>query len=148
MFRSASRSEPQEPSRVCEPPLFYNLQGLWVGRYGQHGEELIRIDEIPQENRTLLYRAVKLTGDSHVPTGETSFEVTLESHREDDRLVSVFRSARGQVAEDNFRNPQWVSGTLTMIDAVTFDFTWQGVGTGRFRSVHSSDSPSFTGIKG
>lgn len=50
----------------------FNLQGLWVGKYGEHGFEMINVTYVGD---TLVAR--KVTGDRTVPKGEMSFSVNL-----------------------------------------------------------------------
>jgi len=50
----------------------FNLEGLWVGKYGDHGFEMINITYV---GNTLV--AHKVTGDENVPKGEATFKVDL-----------------------------------------------------------------------
>jgi hypothetical protein len=51
----------------------FSLEGVWAGRYGEHGHELIQVEY--DENDMLVAR--KLTGDENVPAGEMTFRVDL-----------------------------------------------------------------------
>jgi hypothetical protein len=57
-------------ARSCLPQ--YNLEGLWVGKYGNHGYEMINVTYVGD---TLI--AFKVTGDRNVPRGEISFQADL-----------------------------------------------------------------------
>lgn len=50
----------------------FNLEGLWVGKYGDHGFEMINVTYV---GNTLV--AYKVTGDENVPKGEITFKVDL-----------------------------------------------------------------------
>eukprot|EP00527_Entomoneis_sp_CCMP2396_P009407 CAMPEP_0198138552 /NCGR_PEP_ID=MMETSP1443-20131203/1937_1 /TAXON_ID=186043 /ORGANISM="Entomoneis sp., Strain CCMP2396" /LENGTH=407 /DNA_ID=CAMNT_0043800357 /DNA_START=168 /DNA_END=1391 /DNA_ORIENTATION=+ len=50
----------------------FNLEGLWVGKFGDHGFEIINCT---YHGDTLI--ATKVTGDRNVPKGEVSFQVDL-----------------------------------------------------------------------
>mmetsp|Transcript_4733 Transcript_4733/g.13655 ORF Transcript_4733/g.13655 Transcript_4733/m.13655 type:complete len:428 (+) Transcript_4733:603-1886(+) len=51
----------------------YNLEGLWVGKYGQHGYEMINVTYQGD-----LLVAYKVTGDKNVPRGEITFQADLD----------------------------------------------------------------------
>jgi len=57
-------------ARGCLP--HYNLEGLWVGKYGSHGYEMINVTYVGD---TLV--AYKVTGDANVPRGEITFQADL-----------------------------------------------------------------------
>ena len=55
----------------------FNLDGLWVGKYGDHGFEMLNCT---YHGDTLV--ATKVTGGGNVPKGEVSFQVDLSPFRD------------------------------------------------------------------
>lgn len=115
----------------------YNLEGLWVGRYGA-GFEMINVT---YSGDTLI--AYKVTGDNNIPRGEVSFTANLSPHRDPrDALDPIVLSdgaaekwgvrrlsrfpGRGHAAEPGFRNPHALAGQLVVIGAegAYFSFAW------------------------
>ena len=131
-------------ARSCLPQ--FNLEGLWVGKYGS-SYDLINITYVGD---TLI--AEKVTGvDSNVPAGAISFQADLHPLaqnpnalrsvvREDDALRPIVLteeaskkwgtkklprySGLGHVAEEGFKNSQWVDGQLIIIGDEYFSFAW------------------------
>ena len=131
-----------EAARACLPQ--FNLQGLWVGRYGST-YDLINITYVGD---TLI--AEKVTGAySNVPKGAITFQADLNPLKQG----NIFRrsnhesalqpivltdkaskkwgtkklprySGLGQVAEENFKNNQWMDGQLIIIGDEYFSFAW------------------------
>lgn len=121
----------------------FNLDGLWVGKYGSHGYELINVTYVGD---TLI--AEKVTGDANVPRGEVSFQVDLNPLQHKVHGYSLPQGAlqpiqltekaaqkwgtkqlpryagNGQVAEENFTNHQWMEGQLIVIGSDYFSFAW------------------------
>lgn len=124
----------------------FNLEGLWVGKYGAHGYELINVTYVAD---TLI--ASKVTGDRNVPKGEITFKVDLhplryrtkkgssaqQSSQQLQPIVLTDKAAKkwgtrklpryaglGQVAEEGFRNHQWMDGQLIIIGDDYFSFAW------------------------
>eukprot|EP00977_Amphora_coffeiformis_P011695 scaffold2829_cov147-Amphora_coffeaeformis.AAC.3 len=132
-------------ARSCLPQ--FNLDGLWVGKYGSHGYELINVTYVGD---TLI--ANKLTGDKNVPRGEITFQVDLHPLRYSNAnqksssknsaqalspITLTEQAARkwgtrklpryaglGQVAEEGFTNNQWMDGQLIIIGDNYFSFAW------------------------
>lgn len=141
-------------ARSCLPQ--FNLEGLWVGKYGTHGYELINVTYVDD---TLI--AEKVTGDRNVPRGELTFKVDLDPLKifktvgrgkktnknnlfdflgEQAKLEPIKltdKAARrwgtsqlprysglGQVAEEGFKNCQWMDGQLIIIGQEYFSFAW------------------------
>jgi hypothetical protein len=140
-------SERALAARSCLPQ--FNLDGLWVGKYGNHGYELINVTYAGD-----ILIATKLTGDKNVPRGEITFQVDLHPLRHsnskksssgisesNNRALSPIalteQAARkwgtrklprysgvGQVAEEGFTNKQWMDGQLIIIGDNYFSFAW------------------------
>jgi len=130
-------------ARSCLPQ--FNLEGLWIGKYGDHGFEMINITYVGD-----IMIAKKVSGDKNVPTGEITFQLDMSPPLSDSSLRSL-RSTRkplenivlsieaakrwgtsqitrylglGQVAEEGFVNNQWVDGQLIVISEEYFSFSW------------------------
>lgn len=127
-------------ARLVIPQL--NMHGLWVGKYGDHGFEMINIT---YAGDTLI--ATKVTGDQNVPKGEVTFTVDLSPHIHSARgMLSLepielnARAARqwgkkflpryqgrGQVAAEGFTNAKWLEGQLILVGRF-FSFAWVPIG--------------------
>ena len=64
-------------ARSCLPQ--FNLDGLWIGKYGSHGYEMVNVTYVGD---TLIAR--KVTGDKNVPRGEITFQADLHPLRYND----------------------------------------------------------------
>ena len=117
----------------------FNLEGLWVGKYGPHGYEMINVT---YTGDTLV--AYKVTGDQNVPKGEVTFkadlspEATEKSGLEPIELTSDASKqwgtshlprypGEGQVAAEGFVNNQFVDGQLILVGEY-FSFAWVPMG--------------------
>jgi hypothetical protein len=140
-------------ARSCLPQ--FNLDGLWVGKYGSHGYELINVTYVGD-----MLRAEKVTGDRNVPRGEVTFQVDLnplpssspspfqdyeDQHSERTALQPIKLTDKaalkwgtsqlpryaglGQVAEEGFYNNQWMDGQIIIIGEDYFSFAWLPVET-------------------
>ncbi|KAG7339229.1 protein of unknown function DUF3506 containing protein [Nitzschia inconspicua] len=69
-FDARKHSRNAYAARSCLPQ--FNLEGLWVGKYGHHGYEMINVTYHGD-----LLVAYKVTGDKNVPRGEITFQVDL-----------------------------------------------------------------------
>jgi hypothetical protein len=94
-----------------------NLSGEWLGYYTGHYDEVVRIQQ-----RGDVVEAVKITGDDYVPAEEVTFRANLKTGR-----------GEGQIAEREFRNPRFVPGRLTVINAERIVFSWENCGEVEFR---------------
>jgi len=118
----------------------FNLEGLWVGKYGEHGYEMVNITYVGD---TLI--AFKATGDRNVPKGEISFKVDLNpnvagpkellepvelgdfaSKQWGTKFLSRYAGS-GQVAAEGYSNPQFIEGQLIMVNEY-FSFAWVPIG--------------------
>lgn len=132
-----------EEARLCIPQL--NMHGLWVGKYGENGYEIINIT---YSGDTLV--ATKVTGDQNVPRGKESFTVDLSpqfSSKADGEFVPGLepielnpKAAKqwgkhylprhagwGQVASRDFTNAQWMEGQMILVGKF-FSFAWVPIG--------------------
>ena len=121
----------------------FNLDGLWVGKYGDHGYELINVTYAGD-----VLMAHKVTGTKNVPKGEATFEVdlspksinmdgadnALEPIELGDSAANQWGSkylqrfgGRGQVAAEGYVDSQWVDGQLIMVNEY-FSFAWLPIG--------------------
>jgi hypothetical protein len=94
-----------------------NLNGEWIGHYPGHFDEVIRI---MQERNHVL--AVKLTGDEFVPAGNVTWWANVQTGE-----------GEGQIAEQEFRNPRFVRGKLTVINPQRIVFRWENMGEVEYR---------------
>lgn len=130
-------------ARSCLP--HFNLEGLWIGKYGDHGFEMINITYVGD-----IMIAKKVTGDNNVPAGEITFQLDMSPALSDSSLRSLRPTRKpleniilseeaakrwgtsqitryqglGQVAEEGFTNSQWVDGQLIVISEDYFSFSW------------------------
>jgi hypothetical protein len=123
----------------------FNLEGLWVGKYGEQGFEMINVT---YQGDTLT--AYKVTGDRNVPKGQASFTVDLSpdalesSPSRKDRILEPIElatdaaeqwgskflqrfSGNGHVASEGFVNSQWIDGQLILVGEY-FSFAWLPIG--------------------
>ncbi|KAL7553914.1 hypothetical protein ACHAWF_017265 [Thalassiosira exigua] len=130
-----------EEARLCIPQL--NMHGLWVGKYGEHGYEMINVT---YSGDTLI--ATKVTGDRNVPKGEVSFtadlsprissgtndllalepiELNHKAARQWGKRYLPRHVGKGQVASEDFSNAQWMEGQLILVGRF-FSFAWVPIG--------------------
>lgn len=126
-----------DEARECLPQ--FNLQGLWVGKYGDHGYEMVNVTYVED---TLI--ATKVTGDKNVPKGEITFTANLHPEangREELDPIELSDIAskqwghrhlprfpgEGQVAAEGFVNQQWMDGQLILVGEY-FSFAWIPLG--------------------
>ncbi|KAL3799409.1 hypothetical protein HJC23_013864 [Cyclotella cryptica] len=125
-------------ARRCIPQL--NMHGLWVGKYGTHGYEMVNITYVGEHEDVLV--ATKVTGDQNVPRGEVSFTCNLSPRLQFQSASSLEpielnaraakqwgkrylprHSGKGQVASEGYQNAQWMDGQLILVGRF-FSFAW------------------------
>jgi hypothetical protein len=140
MFQEAETYKQQAIEARNALPQF-NLEGLWVGKYGDYGYEMINVT---YQGDTLI--AQKITGTKNVPKGESTFEVDLDpkvvaSQEEVLEPIELGESAtrqwgckylqrfpgKGQVAADGYLDSRWIDGQLIMVNEY-FSFAWLPIG--------------------
>jgi hypothetical protein len=94
-----------------------DLSGEWIGSYTGHYDEVVKITQTGE-----WAEAVKVTGDDHVPAGAVTWRANVRT-----------REGEGQVAEQEFRNPQFVPGRLTILGPDRIIFHWNKCGEVEYR---------------
>uniref|UniRef100_A0A6U3S517 Uncharacterized protein n=1 Tax=Ditylum brightwellii TaxID=49249 RepID=A0A6U3S517_9STRA len=125
-------------ARSCIP--HFNIEGLWIGKYGEHGYEMINVT---YAGDTLI--ATKVTGDENVPKGEISFTADLSPKLPSDEgslepialteaaskqwgIKNLMRyPGKGHVASKGFVNKQWMDGQIILVGEY-FSFAWLPIG--------------------
>lgn len=97
--------------------LVIDLEGEWIGHYPGHYDEVIKIQQDGDE-----IEAVKITGDEYVPAGEVTWRANLRTGR-----------GEGQIAAQEFVNPRFVPGRLTIVNPERIIFRWDNCGEVEFR---------------
>lgn len=141
-----------EEARLCIPQL--NMHGLWVGKYGEYGYEMINVT---YTGDTLI--ATKVTGDKNVPKGEITFTADLtprispnnahathlepieldpKAQRQWEKTFLPRHLGKGQVASENFENAQWMEGQMILVGRF-FSFAWVPIGHQIFFGRPSSE---------
>jgi len=109
--------------------------GYFVGNFGKHGPELLRLRrewqrlsadgdgldaEAPLEEVVV---AEKVTGDRNVPAGTVSFRARVgRQHRldssmyPDDLMITGRYKGEGRVAKADYQEPKWVEGDLLVFN--------------------------------
>lgn len=133
------RKEAME-ARSCLPQ--FQLSGLWVGKYGDHGYEMINVTYVGD-----VLIATKVTGDKNVPKGEVTFTADLSpftTTKEGQKLEPIELSSvaakqwgnkyltrfpgKGQVASEGFVNNQFMDGQLILVGEEYFSYAWVPIG--------------------
>lgn len=128
-------------ARTCLPQ--FQLSGLWVGKYGDHGYEMVNITYAGGELGNVLV-ATKVTGDKNVPKGEITFTADLHPEAKGRKELNPIELSdvaakqwghkhlprfpgQGQVAAEGFVNNQWMDGQLILVGEY-FSFAWLPIG--------------------
>ncbi|CAG9461977.1 unnamed protein product [Pedinophyceae sp. YPF-701] len=96
------------------------FNGYYLGNFGPHGPELLRVSRQRSADGTEKVVGRKITGDDNVPAGEVSFEAEVGRARRldprgaypDDLGITGRYKGRGMVADPGFSNPRWTEGEL------------------------------------
>ena len=118
----------------------FNLEGLWVGKYGDNGYEMVNVTYVGD---ALI--AYKVTGSGNVPKGEISFKVDLSpidaspkdylepvelgdfaSKQWGTKFLSRY-AGYGQIAGEGHSNARFIEGQLIMVNEY-FSFAWVPIG--------------------
>jgi len=94
-----------------------NLAGEWIGYYPGHYDECIRITQDGEE-----VEARKITGDDYVPAGAITWRANVRTG-----------TGIGLVAEQEFRHPRFIPGTLKVVNPERIVFRWDSYGEVEFR---------------
>jgi hypothetical protein len=106
---------------------------LYVGAFGPHGAEIVRIvrgrygDELGEDSNCIT--GIKLTGDANVPAGAASFRAKideenklpkltvngLQTYPEELGVVARYKG-QGRVAKPGFEDASWTDGELLVLD--------------------------------
>lgn len=133
----------EEADRHRKQLPHFNLGGLWIGRYAEKG--VYDFIEISYEGNELIAR--KKTGEGRsIPVGEVTFKADLSptcysseasseclltmelpnevASRWQDKKLARF-PGKGQVANEGFKDSEWIQGELVMVDKAAFVFVWE-----------------------
>ncbi len=94
-----------------------DFSGEWIGHYPGHFDEVIRVTQ-----RGDRIEAVKITGDEYVPAGAITWRADLTT-----------LEGEGQIAQQDFQNPRFVHGCLTIINRDRIRFRWDNCGEVEYR---------------
>ena len=106
---------------------------LYVGAFGPHGAEIVRIvrgrygDELGEDSNCIT--GIKLTGDANVPAGAASFRAKIDEENKLPKLtvnglqtypeelgVLARYKGQGRVAKPGFEDASWTDGELLVLD--------------------------------
>jgi len=90
----------------------FDLNGYWIGNYGNDGYELIRIYQ-----KGYKVYAKKLTGDQNVPAGKLTWKMTL------DRSLA---KGKGEVhmADASFMDSRWSTAYIDLSEKDVINIKW------------------------
>lgn len=89
-----------------------DLNGYWVGNYGGHGHELIRVYQ-----KGYKVYAKKLMGDPNIPSGKLTWRMTLNGS---------LAEGKGEIhlADSGFKNPRWSTAYIDVTEKNLIQITW------------------------
>jgi len=96
----------------------FNLTGFWVGDYGDHGFELLRVF-----HKGYYVYAKKVTGDPNIPAGRLTWKVIMDE---------TMKIGKGEVhlAETGYRNSRWNTALIENDVPNVIKLSWQIKGFG------------------
>jgi len=107
------RNDPSEWKQFYQDKYHnIDLNGYWLGDYGRHGVELIRIY---QEGYNIV--AKKITGDANIPAGKLTWTMHL-----DESLMKG--KGELQVTEENYEDPKLSQAYLEVVNKNYVKITW------------------------
>ncbi|KAI8464100.1 MAG: hypothetical protein J3K34DRAFT_127360, partial [Monoraphidium minutum] len=103
-------------------PAADQLSGLYIGSFGAHGPELLRLERGADEDGEEVVTGYKVTGDENVPAGQVSFRARVgrrhrldtRAHYPEDMGVAARYAGEGRIADPNYANAKWVGGELLL----------------------------------
>ena len=121
------------PEHVATQSTKDPFDRLYVGAFGPHGAEIVRIvrgrygDELGEDANCIT--GIKLTGDANVPAGAASFRAKIDDSSKLPKLtgnglqtypeelgVLARYKGQGRVAKPGFKDPSWTDGELLLLD--------------------------------
>ncbi|CAI5487298.1 unnamed protein product [Closterium sp. Naga37s-1] len=138
-------------SRSRLPPWVRDLEGLWTGVFGQHGVEILNVavesgeivatkivgdPNVPGGHVSFKARidSVQTAADDsdrwNEVVGQARSLIRAQGQAADPALgqqlqFSNLLEGEGRIADYNFKNPQWVNGTLLVDSAGRISFLWE-----------------------
>jgi len=118
--------KPSTYSRLTDvKPTTDVLSGLYLGAFGPHGPEVLKVCRTVSHDGSTTVEGVKVTGDENVPAGQVSFRAKVGRQHKlandgtypEELGVTARYKGEGCVAQPGFTNPMWVEGELLVFSA-------------------------------